>query len=66
MQEIKNKKGEWDDEIIDTISILAHLSDGDVDDGAVEVTITGGYEDERGDAAKNSMSLLIVSPLLTR
>lgn len=37
---------------------IAHLSDGDADNGQVEVTITGGYEDERGDAAKNSMSLL--------
>eukprot|EP00095_Tigriopus_kingsejongensis_P011842 maker-scaffold1129_size60621-snap-gene-0.12 protein:Tk11842 transcript:maker-scaffold1129_size60621-snap-gene-0.12-mRNA-1 annotation:"n-terminal asparagine amidohydrolase" len=37
---------------------IAYLSNGDVDDGLVEVTITGGYEDERGDAAKNSMSLL--------
>ena len=34
------------------------LSDGDVDCGAVEVSVFGGYEDERGDAAKNSMSLL--------
>lgn len=38
--------------------LSAHLSDGDADNGQVEVTITGGYEDERGDAAKNSMSLL--------
>ena len=35
-----------------------YLSDGDADCGAVEVSVFGGYEDERGDAAKNSMSLL--------
>lgn len=38
--------------------VPAHLSDGDADDGVVEVTVVGGYEDERGDAAKNSLSLL--------
>ncbi len=37
---------------------IAFLSDDDVDDGVVEVSVFGGYEDERGDAAKNSMSLL--------
>ena len=36
----------------------AHLSDGDADDGVVEVSVVGGYEDERGDASKNSLSLL--------
>ena len=35
-----------------------YLSDGDADFGSVEVSVFGGYEDERGDAAKNSMSLL--------
>ena len=35
-----------------------YLSDGDADSGSVEVSVFGGYEDERGDAAKNSMSLL--------
>ena len=37
-----------------------YLSDGDADCGSVEVSVFGGYEDERGDAAKNSMSLLRV------
>jgi hypothetical protein len=37
---------------------LAYLSDGNADDGYVEVSVFGGYEDDRGDAAKNSMSLL--------
>lgn len=39
--------------------MLEFLSAEDgVDDGLVEVTVVGGYEDARGDAAKNSISLL--------
>uniref|UniRef100_A0A0K2VDT6 Protein Nterminal asparagine amidohydrolaselike [Xiphosphorus maculatus] n=1 Tax=Lepeophtheirus salmonis TaxID=72036 RepID=A0A0K2VDT6_LEPSM len=37
---------------------IGALSRGFIDDGRIEVTIVGGYTDIRGDAAKNSMSLL--------
>ena len=34
------------------------MSRGFIDDGRVQVSVFGGYSDARGDAAKNSMSLL--------
>ena len=34
------------------------LSKGDLEDGQIHVSVFGGYTDERGDAARNSMSLL--------
>lgn len=37
---------------------LAALSNGDADDGWVEVSVVGGYKDSRGDACKNSVHLL--------
>lgn len=37
---------------------LDFLSEDGADNGLVEVSVVGGYEDARGDAAKNSMSLL--------
>ena len=37
---------------------VEYLSEEGADHGQVEVTIVGGYQDERGDAAKNSISLL--------
>ena len=37
---------------------IAALSSGYADFGRVEVTVVGGYSDSRGDAAKNSLSLL--------
>nr|ACO10559.1 N-terminal asparagine amidohydrolase [Caligus rogercresseyi] len=44
------------------LDIMLHeigaLSRGYVDEGRIEVTVVGGYTDSRGDAAKNSMSLL--------
>ena len=39
-------------------STLAFLSRGYADGGRVEVSVFGGYQDTRGDAAKNSLSLL--------
>ena len=44
--------------IIPYIYILAFLSRGYADGGRVEVSVFGGYQDARGDAAKNSLSLL--------
>jgi len=37
---------------------IEYLSKGDLDNGHIQVSVFGGYTDQRGDAAKNSMSLL--------
>jgi len=37
---------------------IEYLSKGDLDKGHIMVSVFGGYSDERGDAARNSMSLL--------
>ena len=37
---------------------IEFLSKEDLDEGHIQVSVFGGYTDERGDAAKNSMSLL--------
>ena len=37
---------------------IEFLSKGDLDDGHIQVSVFGGYTDERGEAAKNSMALL--------
>lgn len=37
---------------------LGDLSGGHIADGSVQVSVIGGYIDERGDAAKNSLTLL--------
>ena len=39
--------------IIPYLYILAFLSRGYADGGRVEVSVFGGYQDARGDAAKN-------------
>ena len=39
-------------------TFLAALSSGYADHGRVEVSVVGGYTDVRGDAARNSLSLL--------
>jgi len=40
------------------IEEIEYLSKGDLDKGHIMVSVFGGYTDERGDAARNSMSLL--------
>jgi len=40
------------------IDEIEYLSKGDLDKGHIMVSVFGGYTDERGDAARNSMSLL--------
>ena len=37
---------------------IEFLSKGDLDEGHIQVSVFGGYTDERGEAAKNSMALL--------
>ena len=37
---------------------IEFLSKGDMEKGQIQVSVFGGYTDERGDAARNSMSLL--------
>ena len=37
---------------------IEFLSEGDLEKGHIQVSVFGGYTDERGDAARNSMSLL--------
>jgi len=40
------------------IDEIEYLSKGDLDKGHIQVSVFGGYSDPRGDASKNSMSLL--------
>ena len=37
---------------------IEFLSKGDLEEGHIQVSVFGGYTDERGEAAKNSMALL--------
>ena len=37
---------------------IEYLSKGDLEEGHIQVSVFGGYTDERGEAAKNSMALL--------